>query len=271
MKLKCGKFTIEGYSRSAIETYFKIPELKLSFDIGKAPLHIVPISNIFISHLHGDHAIGIPYYVAQRTLGRLPPGNIYLPSEAIEGMDVILQQFARLEKSRRNYNLIPVKHGDEILYNKDYIIKVFETDHRIPSVGYQVIEIKKKLKPEYLGKSSLEIISLKKQGINIINELKIPVITYIGDSSVSILDKYEFIKDSEILILECTFLSPDHIDQAIKRRHIHLHDIKNKLEEFNNRYIILSHFSMRYTEETIRKYVYDSLSDKLKEKIFLFI
>ena len=117
----------------------------------------------------------------------------------------------------------------------------------------------------------INIVDLKNNGVELTYELRKALITYIGDSTIKIFDKYDFIKKSEILIVECTFLTPEHLDQARKRSHIHLQDIIDRLDTFDSNYIILSHFSMRYSEDIIKKSVYDSINHELKEKILLFI
>ncbi|MCU1230594.1 MAG: ribonuclease chloroplastic-like isoform, partial [Acidobacteria bacterium] len=55
-------FTIEGRSRAGHETWFRIRELGIALDIGRCPDVIVGLSNVFVSHAHLDHAVGIPFY-----------------------------------------------------------------------------------------------------------------------------------------------------------------------------------------------------------------
>ncbi|MEK7434310.1 MAG: MBL fold metallo-hydrolase [Cyanobacteriota bacterium] len=270
MELKLDNISIEGVSRSTIETYFNIKELKLCFDIGKCPFHITPVPNIFLSHMHGDHAYGVYYYISHRNLAKMENGRIYLPEEALKETESVIKSYSNLEHASRNYELIPLTNDEEFEYGRDYLIKTFETDHRIPSLGYLVSQKKTKLKQEFLNKPQSEIIELKRKGIEITNTIYEPFITYLGDSTIKPVDEFDFIKKSKILIMECTFLIPEHFDQAEERKHIHIKNIIDRASEFENKYIILTHFSMRYTDNFIREYIRNILPENLREKVFIF-
>ena len=52
--------TIEGYSRAAVQTYWRVPELKLGFDLGGQPWSFMSTPNWFVSHVHLDHVAALP-------------------------------------------------------------------------------------------------------------------------------------------------------------------------------------------------------------------
>src|SRR5665213_3099499 len=56
--------TIEGYSRAAVQTYWRIPELKIGFDLGGQPWSFMGTNTWFVSHSHLDHLAALPVYVA---------------------------------------------------------------------------------------------------------------------------------------------------------------------------------------------------------------
>ena len=49
------ELTIEGYSRAAVQTYWRVPELKIGFDLGAQPWSFMTTPNWFVSHSHLDH------------------------------------------------------------------------------------------------------------------------------------------------------------------------------------------------------------------------
>jgi len=271
MEIKCEDLTIEGTSRSTIETYFCINELKLVFDIGKAPYHLIRMPNIFMSHMHGDHSLGLYYYISHRNLSCMEPGKIYLPKDALEDTERLINAYSSLEKAKRTYELIPLEANQEISYGRDYVIRTFATDHRVPSLGYLILHKKEKLKPEFLTKSQHEIVSMKRQGIPITDIVYTPLITYLGDTTIKPVDEHDFIKQSKILIMECTFLISSHYEQAGQRKHIHIKDIIKRADEFKNNHILLTHFSMRYSEDQIVDYLKRKLPASLKDRVIPFM
>ena len=44
--------TIEGYSRAAVQTYWRVLEMKLGFDLGGQPWSFMSTPTWFVSHVH---------------------------------------------------------------------------------------------------------------------------------------------------------------------------------------------------------------------------
>src|ERR1700675_1542223 len=85
--------TIEGYSRAAVQTYWRIPELKLGFDLGAPPWSFMSTAGGLVSPNHPDHIAALPVYVARRRMMKMEPPVIYLPEHAIETVERILKLF----------------------------------------------------------------------------------------------------------------------------------------------------------------------------------
>ena len=47
--------TVEGFSRAAVQTYWRIPEFKVGFDLGSQPWSFMGTPTWFVSHTHMDH------------------------------------------------------------------------------------------------------------------------------------------------------------------------------------------------------------------------
>src|SRR5205085_2938733 len=101
------ELTIEGYSRAAVQTYWRVPELKIGFDLGGQPWSFMGTSTWFVSHAHLDHLVALPVYVARRRMMKMEPPTIYLPSGAIEHVERILKLFTRLDRGRMPCQLLP--------------------------------------------------------------------------------------------------------------------------------------------------------------------
>jgi ribonuclease Z len=271
MELQCGPYTLEGYSRSTVETYVKVQELNISFDVGKCPMNLVHIPQVFITHFHGDHSLGMTYYIAHRNLAKLETGKIYIPAAAEKDAHQLIRCQAMLEGARRDYELIPVEPGMEVTFRRNTVMRMFATDHRIPSVGYQVVETRYKLKPEFHDLPQQELVQLKKSGVEIVQPTQLPLMTYVGDSTIKVFDWHPEIMDSEVLITECTFLTDEHYEEAAKRKHIHIKDLVPWLPHIRSRYIVLMHFSMRYTHQEIRYWVNHWIPEEYRERVLLLL
>ena len=105
------RLTIEGYSRAAVQTYWRIPELKLGFDFGAQPWDFMGTSTWFVSHSHLDHIVALPVYVARRRMMKMDPPVIYLPHNSIDPVNEILKGFRKLDRGRLPCELIPVQPG----------------------------------------------------------------------------------------------------------------------------------------------------------------
>ena len=92
--------TIEGYSRAAMQSYWRIPELKLGFDFGLQPWAFMTTPTWAVSHTHMDHIAALPIYVARRRLMKMPEPTIYLPEGSVEDVRALLRAFQRLDRGR---------------------------------------------------------------------------------------------------------------------------------------------------------------------------
>ena len=264
--------SIEGYSRAAVQTYWRIPELKLGFDIGAQPWSFMGTPVWFISHTHMDHLVALPVYVARRRMMKMEPPTIYMPEAAVEPMRRILRLFSRLDRGRLPCDLVAARPGDEIELSREHVVTVSETTHTVPSLGFVVYQRRRKLKPEFQGLHGEQIRDLRLAGTEVTAEIRVPRLAYLGDSSPGGLDACEDMFQAEVLIMELTFVAPGHRkDKIHKFGHIHLDDVVERRDRFKNELIIASHFSTRYHPRQIRHFVEKAIPDMLDGRLHLWL
>lgn len=264
--------TIEGYSRAAVQTYWRIPEMKLGFDLGAQPWEFMGTSTWFISHTHLDHVAAIPVYVARRRMMKMDPPTIYLPAVAVEQVQRVLHAFSRLDRGRLPCTLIGLSPGQEVELSRELVVKACATSHTLPSLGYVVWERRRKLKPEYRSLSGEQIRDLRLAGEDVTYEQRLAKLAYLGDSTPQGLDQNPEMYEAEVLITELTFVAPGHRRQKIhKLGHIHLDDLVARADRFQNRLIIAAHFSTRYHARQIERFVRKALPDLLDGRLHLWI
>ncbi|MDA1055307.1 MAG: MBL fold metallo-hydrolase [Planctomycetota bacterium] len=270
--LKHGRITIEGYSRAAVQTYWRIPEMKLGFDLGAQPWDFMGTSTWFVSHTHLDHIAALPVYVARRRMMKMDPPTIYLPDHAVETVERLLKVYRQLDRGRLPCELIPVKAGDEIELSRELVVTASATHHTVPALGYIVWERKQKLKPEFADLRGDEIRDLKLSGVEITNEVRVPELAYLGDSAPAGLDNCPAMYEARVLISEMTFVAPSHRkDKIHKHGHMHLDDYVERKDRFKNERVIVGHFSTRYNSRQIRELVSKALPDMLGDRLYLWL
>ena len=270
--LKHDDLTIEGYSRAAVQTYWRVPELGVGFDLGAQPWSFMGTDTWFVSHAHLDHIAALPVYVARRRMMKMEPPTIYLPTTAIEPVKEILKNFTRLDRGRLPVNLQPIEPGMEIELSRELVVSTVATKHTVPSMGFVVWQRRKKLKPEYQGLEGHEIRDLRQSGTEVTEERRDAVLAYLGDSAPPGLDNNPEMYEAKVLICELTFVAPGHRKEKIhKFGHIHLDDIVERRDRFKNEVIVAAHLSTRYHVNTVRKIVEKALPDMLGGRLKLWL
>lgn len=237
--------TIEGKSIAGNETYFRVKELKIALDIGRSPDFLVGIRDVFVTHAHVDHALGIPFHAAQRKLQKLPPSRIHVPSESLEGFRSLIRAHEDLQTTHYRIELVGVGVGEDVGISKRVVVRGHEATHSIPARAWEVIERRETLRAELRELEGSEIRARRDAGERITDPVEISRLFYTGDTDRQILERGGVIFASKVLMIECTFTAEDDRERAAEYRHIHLDDIFEFAERYENEIIFLTHFSLR--------------------------
>lgn len=270
-QVKIDDLEIIGYSVAGEETVVAVPQLDVCFDVGKAPDQIISINHILLSHGHMDHAAGFAYYLSQRNFCGLPAGTILAPWDLLAPMREIIDAWGRLDGNKVPNNLVGVQPGDEYQIKPNLFARVFPTKHGQSSVGYSVIEKRKKIRPEYSKLSGPQIVELKKQGIQIDYPLEVPIVTYIGDTQYVDFSQLKYIVESRILIAECTFYETDHTGRAEAGKHMHINEFAQLLQKLQNEHVIIAHTTQRTPMREIREILKKTLSPEKYDRTMLLM
>lgn len=264
--------TIEGYSRAAVQSYWRIPELKLGFDLGGQPWDFMGTATWFVTHTHLDHVAALPVYVARRRMMRMDPPTVYVPAEMLDDVKKLMLIFQRLDRGRQLADLRGVKAGDEIDLSRELVVTVFDTVHTIPSRGYVVWDRRHKLKEEYVGLPGEKIRDLRLSGVAITREVRVPLVAYTGDTAPAGLDNCPACYEAKVLITEMSFIREKHRREKIhKFGHMHLDDFVERADRFKNELIVAAHFSTRYHPNEVRRLLEARLPEQLKGRMRLWI
>jgi ribonuclease Z len=262
-------FTIEGRSRAGHETWFRIRELNIALDVGRCPDVLVSVPNLFVTHAHLDHSVGIPFYAGQRYLQRMATGHIHVPAEAADDFRTLMAIHTRLEGTGYDIEFIGMKPGDVVRLGRTHRVRAHRATHRVPALAYEVLETRHHLKPEYAGHSGAELAALRQSGVEVAVEADHPQLIYTGDTDRGILETMDALFRSDVLMIECSFVMPGDEVRAEMYKHIHFDDIAEFADRFENQLVVLTHFSRRYSREEIQRELRRRCPAVLRDRIRL--
>jgi ribonuclease Z len=263
------RFTVEGQSRAGHETWLRVRELGAALDIGRCPDVIVSMPRVFITHAHLDHALGIPFYAGQRHLQRIAGGSVYVPSETVDDFRQLMRLHEKLEGTGYDIEIVGAEPGQTFRIGRTHIVRAHAATHRVPSRAYEFLEVRHHLKSEYADLEGPRLAALRKAGTAVADEEWYPLLFYTGDTDRGILEANDRLFLAEVLVIECSFVEDGHQDRAARYRHIHFDDIAEFSERFENSLVILTHFSRRYSRETIRDTIRRRCPQQLRDRIRL--
>ena len=267
--------TIPTPSRGSPSVAVKRKGEILLFDCGegtqvqffRAKLNLQKITKIFISHLHGDHVLGIPGIIMTSSLqGRSKPMAIYGPGGTISFMKAITESLEH--NSAFEIKVHDVGEG-VIVDDEEYSIRCVDGDHAVPVLAYALIE---KERPGKFHPEKARILKIPEgpqwsqlqAGKSINHEGRIikpsevlgppragRKLVYSGDTrpSQKIL---ELSKGADLLIHDGTF--DDTLrEKAIEVGHSTVVEAAHLAKKAEVKRLVLSHISSRYQDVSILK------------------
>lgn len=267
--IRTPRMTIEGVSRAGNETWFRVRELGISLDIGRCPDALVGLHHIFITHAHLDHALGVPYYGAQRRLYRLGVGKVFVPAETADDFRALIALHEKMAQTEYALELIPLAPGETWRLRRDLLVRAHRATHRVPANAWEFLESRHKLRPELADRPGEDLARLRSEGVELEMRVERPILFYTGDTDRRILEQTDAMFEAEVLMIECSFTGEGEEDRAAEYTHIHLSDIWEFAERFRNETIVLTHFSLRDSPAEIHARVKAEAPRALRERLVL--
>lgn len=221
------------------------------------------INHIFISHLHGDHYLGLTGLLqTMHLLGRDKELTIFGP----QNLEEIITIHFKYSKSYPSYPLKFVAlntSASNLIYENDKLsVETIILDHRLPCTGFL---FKEKAKPRRINPNAILSYNIPKYAINklklgldfetsegnfIQNSLltlhSLPSYSYAFCSDTAYNEKIiPLINQVTLLYHEATFLEKDKA-KALKTKHSTAKEAALIAKKSKSNYLIIGHFSNRY-------------------------
>ncbi len=269
VSVRLGDLTIEGESRAGDETWFRIHPPGIAFDAGRGALSLSGAEQLFLSHGHLDHALGVPFALSHRTMQAADPTRVYCPAEIAEDLERLVRAAARLEQVEYRASIEPLAAGDRVEVGRRLLVEAFTTDHVVPSLGYHLIERRRRLAAACRDLSPAEIVARRQAGEEVEEEREVLRLTYCGDTGAGVFAGEPKLFHAQVLLLECTFLGSAARDKGRRFGHLHLEDLVEQAARFENERLVLHHLSRRFRRRELRAEV-ERLLPGLAERIHIW-
>ena len=263
--LRFGDLSLEGSSRAGVATWFRVHPPGLAFDVGRGSPVLTGAKDVFLTHGHLDHALGLPMVLSFRSsAGRST--RVFCPRDVVDGVRNFVDAASRLEERTYDWRLEGLAPGRRVEVGPDLTVEAFSSDHVVPSLGYHLLRRKRRLRPELVGLPGQELGRRRRDGEDIEVETEEILLSYSGDTGPSLFESEPRLFQARVLLLECTFLGPGRRESAGAFGHLHVDDVVAVAERFEGEALVLHHLSRRYDEGELLREVLERapcLNDRL--------
>lgn len=259
--------TTPTVKRNHTSIFFRFKSDRFLFDCGEgtqrqlmtSKTSATKLQTIFVTHLHGDHILGLPGLIQTLNLrGREKDLEIIGP----KGTEEIVRMMEKLGPYEKTFD-VKIKEVDEgkVLETDEYFFKMFPVEHRKNSLGlvFQQKPVKHIDEDKLVEDHGLKpgpLYKKIKQGEKVVHdgeeidpsdyvfERKGLKICYSGDTRPCVRVVNEA-KEADLLIHDSTF-SQDALDRAKETNHSTAKEAAEVAREAQVNKLILTHFSPRY-------------------------
>jgi ribonuclease Z len=266
---------IPVYGRHHTAQYLKIHNHHFLVDCGEATQHQIlkfklkaqRLEAIFISHLHGDHYLGLLGLLSSMHLqGRTKDMHLFAPYQLSEILTVQLRNSDTSFRYQVHFHPLDMGEPKLIFENNRLTVTTIPLQHRIPCVGFifrekaHPLRIKKSVLPENISISEINCLKSGKDVLHSDGDIKYKVsaltekprksrsYAYCSDT-LYLPELAKTLKGVDILYHEATFLTEKEL-KATNTLHATAGQAAQLAKDAKVDQLLIGHFSARYKDLT---------------------
>lgn len=224
------------------------------------------LRHIFLSHLHGDHCLGLPGLLSTLSLHQMGGTlTVHTFAEGAEIFQKILDFFCRERSFNLEFNILDPKGGEVALDTKSLTVTTIPLRHRVPTVGFLMRE---KPKPRHIIGDAVKFFGVPvsqmkaiKEGADFVRDngevIANARLTRDADPSASYAycsdtmyfpELAEWVRDVDLLYHEATY-ADDSLAKAASRFHSTASQAATVARDAHVKRLLIGHYSKAYTDE----------------------
>jgi ribonuclease Z len=270
--LQLGGVAIDAISVGGLETSIGLPGLKLAFDLGVCRPQAVALPTVLFTHAHIDHMGALVQHCATRSLMGMRPPTYAFPQENLGGVEDLLRAWRRLDRAELPCALAPAAPGTVLPLPGGRRAVAFRSVHRVPCLGWAIWQTTRRLRPELQAGPDTpgRVKSARAAGEEVELVHDAPLIAFTGDTLIEVVEREPVVREARVLVIECSFVD-DAVPVARAREmgHIHLDEIIERADLFDNEHLLFTHLSARYDARATAELLARRLPPGLRERVTL--
>lgn len=226
-------------------------------------LHTAQLNNIFITHAHGDHCLGLVGLISSLSLnGRTQVMNIYVPYNFVSILRSQLDFFVPHAQFEVKIHSIECNVPDVIFSDEKIEITAFPLNHRVPCYGFLFREVSgdRHIRPEVIEQYGIpyDRIGDIKRGSDFVTQegriipnakmtlppTQIRSYAFVSDTR-PMMEYAELLHGVDLLYHEATYVCNES-SLAIANQHSTAEEAAEFALKSNAGRLLLGHFSSRY-------------------------
>lgn len=265
---------VRARSLGGIGTTLSFPEMDLSVDLGVCTPAALRTATVALTHTHADHLSGLPMYLGVRRLLGMNSPRLIAPDPMVGPLRELVATLGVLQGRPFDVRVDGARLGEDLPLGGNLFLHPFAVGHPVPALGYVVVRRVRKLRDEFVGLPSADIVNLRRERdqemFRVVDE---PLVAVTGDSLAGGMDLDDpLVRTARVLFIEATFLDERRdLDHVHAGGHSRLDEVLARLEGIESPAIVLYHFSQIYRTDEVSTTVGERLPGSLGGRVRLLL